>query len=83
MEENTRDRENTETSAGTQQSATKRHNEQDGRSDLHPEAQHSHARKARPSQCEYVVEKICPKHKNDKDIDLSTMTNRRDLTTIP
>ena len=44
--------------------ATKRHNEQDDRPDLHPEAHHSHARKTRLRQCEYVVEKICPVQKN-------------------
>ena len=46
--------------------ATKRYNEQDGRPDLHPDFHHSHTGEARPSQCEYVVEKICPVRKNDK-----------------
>ena len=48
-----------------QPTATKRHTEQDGRPDLHPETYHSHIGETRPHQCEHVVAKIRPIHKND------------------
>ena len=86
MEEYKRRREHRDVSGNTAKwtTATKRHTEQDGRPDLHPEAHHSHARKARLSQCEYVVEKICPIHKNDKRYRLVNHDEQqRDLTTIP
>ena len=85
MEENTRDGENTETSAGTRQSGQQQSNDtMNGRPDLHPEANHSHARKARPSQCEYVVQKICLIQKIDKRYRLVNHDEQqRDLTTIP
>ena len=79
-------REHTDVSGTTARwtTATERYNEQDRRSDLHPEAHLSHARKARPNQWKYVVEKIRAIHENDKrPRPINHDEELRNLTTIP
>ena len=67
-----------------QPNIAERHNEQDGRPDLHSEIDHSHTGQTRPHQCELVVEKIRPVHKDDdKNRHIDHDKQQGDTDTIP